>query len=226
MRTIQAFPIPSIAMEIGHYKENFERAAAFTKLCGFEFPKVKWQEGDLLDEQGDFIERTYELAGVHDRSASAGQCLKWSHYLAPSFEQVLGCTVWPTIGQIWKEDNAVFNPTWKELHRWGHEGIQMDDFGARGGINLHAWMTLPTGEIIEPTFFSTLAVANKNAFGKYLGATTWGRDPGVLPGHRYLPMAIGRRFIESLSSKSIMPMIARNPDELHHIKFGLSIANG
>jgi hypothetical protein len=209
-------PLPRTSSEIGDYAANFKRAVAFTKSCGFPISQTELQGDDILDKSGDFIEPAMLAAGVKDASKSATQCLKWCHYLSPAFEQQLGRKVWPTIGQIWKKDSFVFNPTWNDLQRWSQSGIQLEDFRPGGGCNFHAWLTVESGEIIEPTFLSSLASLG-GGYAKYAGSIVWGRDPNVLQEHRYFPMAVGREFAESISKKSIMPLLASNPDELHQI---------
>jgi hypothetical protein len=102
-----------------------------------------------------------------------------------------------------------------DLRRWAESGIQLQDFEGRQGMNLHSWLTLETGEIIEPSFLSTLASVHPEEYGNLNGALLWGRDPGVLNQHRYFPMAVGREYLEQVSAKSICPLLATNLNELN-----------
>lgn len=210
--------MPSTHGEIGDYKSTFEHAVKFSKDSGFHVDFSDWKDGDLLDKQGDFLESTYRKAGVKDPSKAAFQCLKWSHFLAPWFASHLECRAWPTLGQLWKDDKPVFNPSWDELRRWSDYGIQPTDLEGKQGINLHSWITIETGEIIEPTLLNSLAALNPEAYEDYLGATVWGRDPNVLNKHRYFPMAVGIEFAEAIGLKSCLPLIANNASELHQIQ--------
>jgi hypothetical protein len=207
--------LPKNIGEIGEYSTNFERAVAFTKSCGFPIDNLSWHGGDVLDRDGNFVMPPLHSAGVRDLNKSAAQCLKWCHYLAPAFEQHLGFRVWVTIGQIWNENTAVFSPTWDDIKRWSKYGIQIDDFRDQIGLNLHAWLTVESGEIIEPTFPSSMAACGNKAYANFAGAVIWGRDPHILSGHRHFPMAVGRDFVEAISEKSIFPLLANNPEELH-----------
>lgn len=214
----QSFPdLPKSAEDIGDYLVNFQRAAKFTSACGFPRIKVKWRSGNAIDEQGNAIGRTLQTAGVQNVDKSAGQCLKWCHFIAPAAQKELGCKVWVTIGQIWRNDKAVFNPTWADMKRWSSRGFQHEDFTGRLGINLHAWLTLETGEIIDPTYFSSLALVNPDAYGKMAGGVTWGRDPQVIHEHRYFPMAVGNEFVEAINEKSVVPLLATAPEDLPNI---------
>lgn len=216
--------LPTRSSDIGDYPRNFERAINFTKNCGFKVAPPRWLNQDRLDSRGDFIEPAFRAAGVIDPGKAAGQCLKWCYHLAPHFEQQLGVEVWVTIGQLWKDDRQVFSPTWNELSRWSHTGITLDELCAAGrmGVNLHAWLTLQTGEIIEPTFLSTLAASGRDSYANLSGAVAWGRDPQVLDRHRYFPMAIGHEITEAIGRKSELPLLATDSASLHNIPIVIS----
>ena len=106
---------------------------------------------------------------MKDMSKSAMQCLKWYHYLAPFFSKHLSIEAHITIAQIWSDNKSIFNPSWRDLRRWSAEGIQLFDFENRMGVNLHAWLTLETGEIIEPTLLSSYASVRGQGWMEYAG---------------------------------------------------------
>lgn len=211
--------LPSRSEDIGHYIDNFERAVSFTRAHGFNVAHPDWLDRDVLDAGGSFIEPSFRAAGVIDPGMAAGQCLKWCHYLAPHLEQEIGTKVWVTIGQLWKDDSPIFSPKWSELIRWSRSGITLAELHGEGrsGINLHAWLTVQSGEIIEPTFASTLATFAGEAYEPMRGAVVWGRDPAVLNRHRYFPMAVGSAFAEAIGVKSEMPLLANDPTSLHQL---------
>ncbi|NPW38035.1 hypothetical protein [Pseudomonas aeruginosa] len=211
--------LPSRSGEIGDYLKNFEHAVRFTRSCGFKEAPPNWIERDLLDTEGTFIEPAFRAAGVVDPAMAAGQCLKWCHYLAPHFERQIGAKVWVTIGQLWNGDQPIFSPTWSALKRWARTGITLGELQAGGtmGINLHAWLTVESGEIIEPTFGSSLAAFAGDAFSKFRGAVAWGRDPHVLNRHRYFPMAVGQAFAEAIGSTPELPLLATDAADLHRL---------
>jgi len=216
--------IPRSAGEIGDYRRNFDQAAAFTKSCGFAVAKPAWAFEDALDSEGSFLEPPMRRAGVIDPAMSAGQCLKWCHYLAPEYERQLGRAVWLTIGQLWKGDSVIFSPTWGELKRWSNRGISIAEIQQQGrvGVNLHAWLTIDTGEIIDLTLLSSMAKFVGGGYAKLAGAAVWGRDPGVLNNHRYFPMAIGQAFGESIGMKSELPLLANCAADLNRVPMVLA----
>lgn len=217
--------LPTVAAEIGDYRENFERAVIFTRSCGIAMDAPEWLERDVLDLGGTFIEPSFRAAGVVDPGMAAGQCLKWCHYLAPYIEHEIGAKVWVTIGQLWKGDRTVFSPKWSDLRRWSKAGISLDDLQneGRGGINLHAWLTAQSGEIIDPTFLSSLAEFGHESFADMRGAVVWGRDPKVLNRHRYLPMAVGAKYAEAINRDPRLPLLAFDPTTLHQMQVAISV---
>lgn len=207
------FTLPASGIDIPAYSDAFENAIKFTRWCGIDVKNVTWISNDAIDGDGNCLEKTLKTANVTSMNGAVGQCLKWSHFLEDAFRTELRCEAWVTLGQIWKGDTPIFNPTWKDLERWASKGLQQCDFAGRAGYNLHAWITLQTGELIDPTYFTTLASTVK-AFEKVHGSITWGRDPAAISGHRYFPMAVGSKFAETVANKSILPLLAENADEL------------
>lgn len=210
------FELPRTESDIGEYAANFTRAIEFTRHCGFHIESVEWFNGDAIGDNGGVITQVLDMHDLHDASTSATQCLKWCHFLAPSFESVLQRKVWLTIGQIWKGDSVIFSPTWDDLKKWSQSGIQLDDFTGRAGVNVHAWLTVESGEIIDLTFLSSLSLCGAGRFAKFAGGIVWGRDPGVWTDLRYFPMAVGCEFAEEINLRSIVPILANNSDELQY----------
>ena len=158
-----------------------------------------------------------------DFRASAGQCLKWAHYLAPFIERETRIKCWPTLGQLWKGDRKVWGPTWRELTTMVSNGIHPEDIAASGasGINLHAWLTLATGEIVDPTFASTLAVIQGGGYANLLGMVAYGPEEQVFNGHRYYPMLAGSAAIEALQARSSLPLLTTAREGLGDYSFVL-----
>ena len=59
-----------------------------------------------------------------------------------------------------------------------------------------------------------MAKFGHQSYSKYNGATVWGRDPNVLNGHRYVPLAVGNKLAEKIAKRSFIPLLANGPDEL------------
>lgn len=198
------------------YSEGFAQAVRFTQSLGFDTKALELlnTNEDVLDRSGDFVDPVFDAVGIQDRTQAAAQCLKWCHYLQPHFERQLGRRVILTIGQLWTKDICVFGPQFEDIERWVQSGLQAKDFGTGSGLKLHAWLTVETGEIIEPTLLSSMAKFGHQSYSKYNGATVWGRDPNVLNGHRYVPLAVGNKLAEKIAKRSFIPLLANGPDEL------------
>jgi len=210
------FVAPQSVHDIPAYLGAYAQAVSFTESLGFDANTLKLGEtnANVLDKNGDFVDPVFTAAQVKDRTEAPGQCLKWCYYLRPYFERELGRRVILTTGQLWNKDTSVFGPQFEDFDRWVRHGLQADDFAAGGGFKLHAWLTVETGEIIEPTLLSSLAAFGHTSFRKYAGATVWGRDPNVLNGHRYVPLALGNELVEQIGKRSVVPLLANRPDEL------------
>lgn len=202
--------------DIPDYIDAYAKAVRFTKSLGFETNTLELGQTsvNVLDPEGDFVNPVFAAARVLDRAEAAGQCLKWCYYLQPYFERQLGRRVILTAGQLWNKDTCVFGPKFADFNRWAQRGLQVDDFAAGGGFKLHAWLTVETGEIIEPTLLSSMAAFGNPSLRKYAGATVWGRDPHVLNEHRYVPLALGNDLVDQIGKRSFVPLLAGRPDDL------------
>lgn len=151
-----------------------------------------------------------------DFRGAAGQCLKWAHFLAPAIEDALGRPAWPTLGQLWNGDTKVWGPSWGQLDEIVRTGIQPQHaFLSRdGGLNIHAWVTLESGQIIDLTFASTLAVFRSDSFAHMLGMISGGDEPKLFNNHRFFPMMAGQRAFERLSDLSMVKLLASTRQEL------------
>lgn len=215
---LNQFVSPKSFLEITEeYDALFIQAIQFTQECGFKVPILKLETIDALESSGDFVDTVFSAAGINDASASSGQCLKWCHHLQPYFEKQLRRRVYVTIGQFWKENGHLFNPSFDELKQWTVFGIQLNDIKGKQGVNLHAWLTVDTGEIIDPTYLSSLAAAKGGDYEKFAGAVIWGRDGAMLDKHRYYPMLIGTDAAEAIGKKSVLPLLAAAPEELYSV---------
>jgi len=214
---LRSFTLPQAVTEIPEYREGFEQAVRFTRKCDFVVETPVWNNSLKLAEFGDFIAPVMWSSGtLIELHRSAGQCLKWCHYLKPAFEKQLGLKVWVTLGQLWKEDQVVYGPTFEDCWRWAHGGIQIADVSSTG-LNLHVWLTAETGELIELTLLSSLAAFAHESYQKMAGGVLIGAEDKNFAGHRYFPILIGDDAMESIAEKSSIPLLASNIDELYSV---------
>ncbi|RZF24678.1 hypothetical protein EVC45_37590 [Paraburkholderia sp. UYCP14C] len=209
--------LPRGVDEIGDYKKRFTEAIEFTNRCGFKEPAAKWLDRDVLGSDEASVREAFSAAGIDDLGSSAGQCLKWCHYLRPFLERSLGVPVRLTIGQLWTSETVIYSPTWEDIRRWSESGIDPVELAReeRVGVNFHAWLTLETGEIIEPTMPSSIAMVRGGKSREILGGISWGREPGFFGGHRYVPLAVGNAIAEAIGGNPYFYLLARAKEDLN-----------
>lgn len=194
------------------YKQAFAAAAATCRRLGHNVEAVKWTGTAEIGSATVLVSAALARVGLSDASGSAGQCLKWSHFLAPYLGIEFGCRAWVTVGELWKDEVRVFDPTLDDISRWSLDGINLRDFRSGAGLNLHAWVTLATGHIVEPTLPSTLASCVPG-YAHLDGGIMVGQADAMIP-HRYVPLAVSASYVEELARQSAVPLLASKPGEL------------
>lgn len=213
---------PATIADLPPYPAAFRQALGFTKSLGFAVPNIEIKDAALpCPDIKAKIHRAMALAKVDDITGSAGSCLRWNHYLEGYFTTAFGAPVLMAIGQVWYKDKPVYSPTWEDVARWVKYGIQPQDFVDRSGINLHAWLTAPSGEIIDLSLCSTLARVIPENFGDLLGLLVAGFDGHVFNNHRYYPMLLGAPAVEAIASRSFLALLANNRDDLEKVSSAL-----
>jgi len=208
---------PSGMADMPSYLTSFAACAELSRRLGAPSMSL-CPTGSPSNDLHDVVGRAMKLVGVETRHlpGMAGQCLKWSHFLAPAIADVAGTAAWPTLGQFWKNQTQLFGMAWPTLHEIWRRGAHPADLAARGaeGLNWHAWITLATGEIIDLTFPSTLAAVHPSTHGMLAGRVACGVADEIFPDHRYYPMLAGSSVIEALQARSTMPFLADDVDDL------------
>ena len=216
-------------IESANYREQFLQAERFAGAIGAPLESVRWLSEPVLQvDTLEVIDRLLREAGVRDLRDSAAQCLKWSAYLRPYVERAFGVRAVLTVGQLWRNQTPIFAPTWDQLHRMHDEGFTIADFGEEGtGMNIHAWLTLATGEILDFTLLSSLAAALPNSWGRLAGHALGGYPEEVFEHHRYVPMVLGDAFAVRVNNNSPVPLLAQSADDLPKLPmFVAAVANG
>lgn len=115
------------------------------------------------------------------------QCLSINYRLRSVVQAWLGCPVLYTLG--WIDDETErgmfrFDDVFiADMLRTGHKG---------GSVNIHAWLTLPSMEIIDVSLATTMGFAQKRPEMLGLAIT---RPADELNGMAYKPMLVGDEFL-------------------------------
>ena len=208
---------PTDMSDLPSYPIAFAACAALSEELGGSAMSLR-TSGPLAGDLHALVGQAMKMTGVrtHHLPGMVGQCLKWSHCLAPAIADVTGIPAWPTVGQFWKGKTRLFGPNWLALQKLWCNGVHPADLAERGpnGVDWHAWITLATGEVIDLTFPSTLAAVYPDTFGSLAGKVACGVADEIFPDHRYYPMIAGNSVIEMLQARSTLPFLAEHVDEL------------
>jgi hypothetical protein len=163
-----------------------ERAQRFDlNLPLFEAePSRRWFDDNALARFPYVLRDALGDLGFEDVVA---QCMAIHYRMMPAMQRWLGCPVLYTLG--WIDDETEqgmfrFDEAFiAEKLRRGHAG---------GTVNLHAWLTLPSMEIIDVAFPTTMGIAQNRPemFGRAIT-----RHADELCGIAYKPMLVGEDFL-------------------------------
>ena len=155
-----------------------------------------------------------------DFHVCAGQCIKWCYFLENIVETASSTKGWITLGMLWDGDDPLFCPSDSDIESWFQGGLHIKDF-ENGSMNLHAWISMKNGAIIDVTLLSTLATFIGAKWTSLNGKTLIGNRNNILPELRYVPLLAGRKAIDQLQAKSSVQFIATNKSELYPQTFGV-----
>ncbi|TDN36996.1 hypothetical protein E4631_19785 [Hymenobacter sp. UV11] len=174
------------------YYEAFLAALARNQRLGLSdfLPPAKsamqqqWLTSQAVEELPYIIH--YALGPLNAAQLSA-QCIALHYRLAPVVKRWLRCEVYYTVG-------------WVDFEAGGHyfycDEAYLQQLLTKGTpdpkVKLHAWLTLPSMEIIDITFSTTLA---KGDFAADLSLNVLARRADALVGMAYRPMLLGADFL-------------------------------
>jgi hypothetical protein len=180
------------------YKQEFEAAIDRTKRFDLEVPKVEYTDATLLTQmvlnQIPYI--VFEAVGELGPEDVVAKCLSLHHTLLQPLCKFLKKDVYFTIGYIYVPPNYLYKISEEELRSLMKEGT------TKGELDLHAWLTLPSMEILDFSLPTTIATVKglKNGHGGVIS----GCADELLSGLRYHPMVVGDEFINRIGLSSML----------------------
>nr|WP_219826148.1 hypothetical protein [Scandinavium goeteborgense] len=128
--------------------------------------------------------------GIVSYEQMVGQCMPLHLKARPVLEEWLGCPVYYTLG--WIDDGSA-----KGLHKF--DDAMISNKLANGhhdeAINIHAWLTLPTMEIIDLTLSTSISILQGLKGGE--GGAIINKADEVT-GFTYKPMLVGESFLSKI----------------------------
>lgn len=142
--------------------------------------KACWKCGELTHVYGFVLPEGHETLEPDDEDEEK---YRWYRVM----EQWLGCPVLYTIG--WVDDG-----TEKGMFKFDDAFIadKLNNGHAGGTVNIHAWLTLPSMEVIDVALITSIAVLQKLPEGH---GGVLAQHPDELKGMAYKPMLVGPDFL-------------------------------
>ena len=191
------------------YRDLFEQAVERTAELGLPDVDVEYVDArhfspGRLKEFGSFVAEEFApaLAG-----GLAATCIVVHSGLVGAVEEFFKCKAYFTVGSVITPKGEMYPLSAAQVHRWMTEKVDARD------VELHAWITLDSMEILDMTFLPTIAdVSRRPEIAKPIAthpdllprAQPQGPDPAMLPnGLRYSPFVVGQAFLERLGLATV-----------------------
>jgi len=138
------------------YLNEFKEALRRNTRLELESPYFLYEDTRYLDDDfnAQFPYLTLNTFGMLEPKDLTARCIPIHNELQTVLKEQMGILSYFTIGSVMLEGKEVYCQTEDSLKRFLSEGI--DFYSA----NLHAWLTLPTMEIIDMTFSTSYGVIN------------------------------------------------------------------
>lgn len=177
------------------YLDEFKEALERNTRLGLESPSFSYDATRYLNN--DFNKRFPHLIlksfGILEPQDLTGTCIPIHNQLQTVLNDELEISSHFTIGYVTLDGRDVYHQTEDSLKRLLSDGIDLSS------ANLHAWLTLPSMEIIDMTFITSYAVM-KNKKEKLGGVIS--KHYSELTGEMsYHPMIIGTEYLGKCLSK-------------------------
>ena len=181
------------------YEAELDEAIARTKQWGLACPDVSFNTQRYLTPA--FIERIVKSAqrvtGHLRPSDIVGQCFAVHHFIKDAIEEDLGVPLLYTIGYVSFGSETAFYTDLPELKALLHRGQ------ISGPLRLHAWLTMPSHEILDLTFGTTFGAVH--GIKEIIGNATF-LHPSELKGtQRYRPQLVGTDYFHRIGAIAMLP---------------------
>jgi hypothetical protein len=181
------------------YEAELEEAIQRTSQWGLACPAMSFNTQRYLtnDFIGQIVKSAQRVTRHLRPSDIVGQCFAVHHFIKDAIEDDLGVPLLYTIGYVSFGSEAVFHTNLDELKSMLHRGR------ISGPLRLHAWLTMPTHEILDLTFGTTYGVVN--GVKEVIGNATF-LHPGELKGtQRYRPQLVGTDYLHRIGAFAVLP---------------------
>lgn len=189
---------PDGLARLEQYSSEFQAARRKAVEFGFSVPPNTPRKKSVLG-CGDSDIAQAIIKAVQERyplELMVGGCLHVSYFMRNIVESITGMRAFYTVGAVRFQEKELYRFTDAQLLNWIENGIP------QGVEGLHAWLTLESMEIVDLTYFVTLA-----AVVPHLGVDAMPvlGSPAVLVGVKHTPLLSADDIIERLGTVNIFP---------------------
>lgn len=170
------------------YLKNFNKAIERNLNLGLLTPKISFHENRYLNS--DLLNKLplilYKELGAINPLELHKNCMGIHYRLKPIFEKLFNTELYLTLGNAKVYDQYLFKIEESEIKSLLINKVQKP-------LNIHAWLTLPSMEIIDLSLATTYSIVNRTEEG--LGAAITKHYSELTLGLAYEPMLIGDDFL-------------------------------
>lgn len=176
------------------YLDDINAAIARAAKLGLKAPAFQPVEGQLLTQKvyQDIPYIVRDALGDTTAEDVAAQCLSYHMRLLPILSDYFKTELTYTIGHVKMGAKTLFEQTEEQMEALIKGGIEHPQ------LQIHAWLTLPTCEIMDFTLPTTYAVINKTTDG--YGSVLAGHADKLLNNVYYRPMLIGDDYLRRIGA--------------------------
>ena len=176
------------------YIDEINESIARAARLGLKSPNFQAVEGELLTQKvyQDIPYIVRDALGDVGAEEVAAQCLSYHMRLLPILSDYFRTELTYTIGYVSMGKETLFEQSEEQMKALLETGIENPQ------LQIHAWLTLPTCEIMDFTLPTTYAVVNKTKEG--YGSVLAGHADRLLNNVQYRPMLLGEDYLRRIGA--------------------------
>jgi hypothetical protein len=171
------------------YIDEFMAAAERTKRLGLDCPDIGVSNGRFLSEEkmNKFPFALRDAVGEIGIEEVVAQCLSIHHKLLGPVSTILGAPTYYTIGYVETSEGTLFEQDETSLK------AILDSRLSSFELNIHAWLTLPSMEVLDFSLPTSIAVIK--TMNKGIGGLIASKADELKHGMKYHPLLVGDDFL-------------------------------
>lgn len=177
------------------YYTEFNQAIERTQKLSLELPSIEFsQQKYLSKEMHDQLPYIlYNTFGELDLNEVSQQCMSLHLRIKEPLSQFFGVNFMYTLGYIHYPPNDIFKTDESQLISMLSQELNSLE------LNMHAWLTLPSMEILDFSLITTLALHYGWDYGH--GGVITGLSDELKHGIRYHPLLVGNDFLRKIGAQ-------------------------